>query len=616
MCGIVGYIGSRKVVPILLEGLKRLEYRGYDSAGLVYLQDGRLTKHRAQGKLTNLGKIVEEVLGVESHVGLGHTRWATHGAPTTANAHPHGDCNDDLVVVHNGIIENYQTLRTELQKKGHIFRSETDTEVLAHLIEEYLDHDLVHAVRKALKRVKGSFAVGILWKGQPDIMVAARNHSPLVVGISNGDGTLLASDVPALLPYTREVVFLEDNEIAVLASDKWEVRGLDHGRRIQKEVHTITWNAGMAEKAGFKHFMLKEIFEQPQALINTLRGRIEPQSGRIELPELQKLAKELKNIERIALVACGTSWHAALVAKYWLEEWVGIPVEVDIASEFRYRKLLLHKKVLTLSISQSGETADTLAGIRLASQLGSRVITICNVVGSTMTREADATLYTHAGPEIGVASTKAFTSQLAALFLFASYLGQVRKSLSSEKVRQLGQAIIGLPPLLEENLPALQKKIKIVAERFYDSRNFLFVGRGLNYPIALEGALKLKEISYIHAEGYAAGELKHGPIALIDKDMPILGLVPKDNVYEKSISNIEEIRARQGQIILIGSKGDRQLKKITDHVVFMPKTPTMMPELNPILFTIPAQLLAYEIAALRGCDVDQPRNLAKSVTVE
>ena len=616
MCGIVGYIGSRKVVPILLEGLKRLEYRGYDSAGLVYFQDGRLTKHRAQGKLTNLGKIVEEVLGVESHVGLGHTRWATHGAPTTANAHPHGDCNDELVVVHNGIIENYQTLRAELKKKGHIFRSETDTEVLAHLIEEYLDHDLVHAVRKALKRVNGSFAVGILWKGRPDIMVAARNHSPLVLGINNSDGTLLASDVPALLPYTREVVFLEDNEVAVLASDKWEVRGLDHGRRIQKDVHTITWNAGMAEKAGFKHFMLKEIFEQPQALINTLRGRIEPQSGRIELPELKKLAKELKNIERIALVACGTSWHAALVAKYWLEEWVGIPVEVDIASEFRYRKLLLHKNVLTLSISQSGETADTLAGIRLASQLGSRVMTICNVVGSTMTREADATLYTHAGPEIGVASTKAFTSQLAALFLFASYLGQVRKSLSSEKIRQLGQAIIGLPPLLEENLPALQKKIKIVAERFYDSRNFLFVGRGLNFPIALEGALKLKEISYIHAEGYAAGELKHGPIALIDKDMPILGLVPKDNVYEKSISNIEEIRARQGQIILIGSKGDRQLKKITDHVVFMPKTPTMMPELNPILFTIPAQLLAYEIAALRGCDVDQPRNLAKSVTVE
>jgi glucosamine--fructose-6-phosphate aminotransferase (isomerizing) len=616
MCGIVGYIGTRKVIPILLDGLKRLEYRGYDSAGLVYLQDGRLVKYRAQGKLANLEKIVEGVLGVESHVGLGHTRWATHGAPTTENAHPHGDCKDDLVVVHNGIIENYQTLRAELKKKGHIFRSETDTEVLAHLIEEYLDKDLVQAVRKALKRVKGSFAVGVLWRGQPDTIVAARNHSPLVLGISNSEGTLLASDVPALLPYTRDVVFLEDKEIAVLASDKWEVRNLASGRKINKQVQTITWDAGMAEKAGFKHFMLKEIYEQPQALINTLRGRIDPQSGRVELPELKKLEKELKNIERIALVACGTSWHAALVAKYWFEEWVGIPVEVDIASEFRYRKLLLHKKVLTLSISQSGETADTLAGIRLASQLGSRVITICNVVGSTMTREADATLYTHAGPEIGVASTKAFTSQLAALFLLGSYLGQVRKTLPADKVRQLGQAIVGLPPLLEENLPSLQKKIKVVAERFYDSRNFLFVGRGLNFPIALEGALKLKEISYIHAEGYAAGELKHGPIALIDKDMPILGLVPKDNVYEKSISNIEEIRARQGQLILIGSKGDRQLKKITDHVLYMPKAPTMMPELNPILFTIPAQLLAYEIASLRGCDVDQPRNLAKSVTVE
>ena len=616
MCGIVGYIGTRKVIPILLDGLKRLEYRGYDSAGLVYLQDGRLVKYRAQGKLANLEKIVEGVLGVESHVGLGHTRWATHGAPTTENAHPHGDCKDDLVVVHNGIIENYQTLRAELKKKGHIFRSETDTEVLAHLIEEYLDKDLVQAVRKALKRVKGSFAVGVLWRGQPDTIVAARNHSPLVLGISNSEGTLLASDVPALLPYTRDVVFLEDKEIAVLASDKWEVRNLASGRKINKQVQTITWDAGMAEKAGFKHFMLKEIYEQPQALINTLRGRIDPQSGRVELPELKKLEKELKNIERIALVACGTSWHAALVAKYWFEEWVGIPVEVDIASEFRYRKLLLHKKVLTLSISQSGETADTLAGTRLASQLGSRVITICNVVGSTMTREADATLYTHAGPEIGVASTKAFTSQLAALFLLGSYLGQVRKTLPADKVSQLGQAIVGLPPLLEENLPSLQKKIKVVAERFYDSRNFLFVGRGLNFPIALEGALKLKEISYIHAEGYAAGELKHGPIALIDKDMPILGLVPKDNVYEKSISNIEEIRARQGQLILIGSKGDRQLKKITDHVLYMPKAPTMMPELNPILFTIPAQLLAYEIASLRGCDVDQPRNLAKSVTVE
>jgi glucosamine--fructose-6-phosphate aminotransferase (isomerizing) len=616
MCGIVGYIGTRKVVPILLEGLKRLEYRGYDSAGLVYLEDNGLIKHRAQGKLANLEKITEEVLSVESHVGLGHTRWATHGAPTNENAHPHGDCKDTLVVVHNGIIENYQTLKTELIKKGHIFRSETDTEVIAHLIEEYIDKDLVQAVRKALKRVKGSFALGVLWLGQPDIMVAARNHSPLVLGINNSEGTLLASDVPALLPYTRNVVFLEDRELAVLRSDNWEVRSLESGRKIKKQVQAITWNAGMAEKAGYKHFMLKEIYEQPQALINTLRGRIDPISGKIELPEITLSKKELRGIERIALVACGTSWHAALVAKYWLEDWVGIPVEVDIASEFRYRKLLLNKKVLTLSISQSGETADTLAGIRLASQLGSKVITICNVVGSTMTREADATLYTHAGPEIGVASTKAFTSQLATLFLFGSFMAQLKKTLPSENIKKFAQAIIDLPSVLEENLPGLQKKIKLVAEKFYGSHNFLFVGRGLNFPIALEGALKLKEISYIHAEGYAAGELKHGPIALIDKDMPILGLVPKDNVYEKTISNIEEIRARQGQIILIGSQGDRQLKKITDHVLYMPKAPTMVPELNPILYTIPAQLLAYEIATLRGCDVDQPRNLAKSVTVE
>ena len=616
MCGIVGYIGTRKVVPIILEGLKRLEYRGYDSAGLVYLQNGKLVKYRSQGKLANLEKIIEDVLGVNSHVGLGHTRWATHGAPTTENAHPHGDCQDSLVVVHNGIIENYHSLRKELKNLGHTFLSETDTEVLAHLIEEYLDKDLVKAVRKALRRVKGSYAIGVIWQGQPDIMVAARNHSPLVIGIQDGDGTLLASDVPALLPYTRQVVYLEDQEIAVLKADHLEIRNLRSGRKVKRQVTNIDWNAGMAEKSGYKHFMLKEIYEQPQALVNTLRGRLDPQSGTVDLLEMNLTDKEIKGLQRIALVACGTSWHAALVAKYWLEEWVGIPVEVDIGSEFRYRKLLLNDKVLTVSISQSGETADTLAGIRLAKELGSKVITICNVVGSTMTREAHGTLYTHAGPEIGVASTKAFTSQLAALFLFAVYLAQVRGTLASSKQKKLCQAIIDLPPLLEEVLPTLQNEIKLIAELFYDSRNFLFVGRGLNFPIALEGALKLKEISYIHAEGYAAGELKHGPIALIDKDMPILGLVPKDGVYEKTISNIEEIKARQGKLILIGSKGDRRLAKITDHVLYMPENPTMLPELNPILYTIPAQLLAYEIALMRGCDVDQPRNLAKSVTVE
>ena len=616
MCGIVGYIGTRKVVPIIIEGLKRLEYRGYDSAGLVYLQNNKLVKYRSQGKLANLEKIIEDVLGVNSHIGLGHTRWATHGAPTTENAHPHGDCQDSLVVVHNGIIENYHSLRKELKKLGHTFLSDTDTEVLAHLIEEYLDKDLVKAVRKALRRVKGSYAIGVIWQGQPDIMVAARNHSPLVIGVQNGEGTLLASDVPALLPYTRQVVYLEDQEIGVLKADHWEVRNLRSGRKVKKQVATIDWNAGMAEKTGYKHFMLKEIYEQPQALVNTLRGRLDPQSGKVDLLEINLTNKEIKGLQRIALVACGTSWHAALVAKYWLEEWVGIPVEVDIGSEFRYRKLLLNDKVLTVSISQSGETADTLAGIKLAKKLGSKVITICNVVGSTMTREADGILYTHAGPEIGVASTKAFTSQLSALFLFAVYLAQVRGTLTPNRRRKLCQAIIDLPSLLEEVLPTLQNEIKSIAELFYDSRNFLFVGRGLNFPIALEGALKLKEISYIHAEGYAAGELKHGPIALIDKDMPILGLVPKDGVYEKTISNIEEIKARQGKLILIGSKGDRRLAKITDHVLYMPEYKSMLPELNPILYTIPAQLLAYEIATLRGCDVDQPRNLAKSVTVE
>ena len=466
MCGIVGYIGTRKVIPILLDGLKRLEYRGYDSAGLVYLQDGRLVKYRAQGKLANLEKIVEGVLGVESHVGLGHTRWATHGAPTTENAHPHGDCKDDLVVVHNGIIENYQTLRAELKKKGHIFRSETDTEVLAHLIEEYLDKDLVQAVRKALKRVKGSFAVGVLWRGQPDTIVAARNHSPLVIGAGNGDGTFLASDIPALLPYTRKVIFLEDKEIAILSADKWEVKNLTSGRKIKKQVQNITWNAGMAEKTGFKHFMLKEIYEQPQALTNTLRGRIDPQNGRIELPEIGLSEKEIKSLERIVLVACGTSWHAALVAKYWLEEWVRIPVDVDIGSEFRYRTLLLNNRVLTLSISQSGETADTLAGIKLASQLGSKVITICNVVGSTMTREADATLYTHAGPEIGVASTKAFTSQLAALFLFASIWPRCAKPCLQKKSNSWARLLLVFQHYWKNVCPGCRKKLKLLLNFF------------------------------------------------------------------------------------------------------------------------------------------------------
>jgi glucosamine--fructose-6-phosphate aminotransferase (isomerizing) len=613
MCGIVGYCGPRRVVPVILEGLRRLEYRGYDSAGIVYLQDGKLIKHRSEGKLSNLEGIIDSALVAPAHIGLGHTRWATHGAPTTENAHPHSDCTGDLVVIHNGIIENYHSLREELKEKGHSFSSETDTEVLAHLIEEYLEDDLIVAIKAAVSRIEGSYAIGVLWTGLPDTLVAVRNQSPLVLGISEDQGTFLASDIPALLPYTNEVVFLDDMEIAILTADSYKVYSLSSGDPVEKKIQTINWNAGMAEKAGFKHFMLKEIYEQPQAITNTVSGRINPETGLVDLPEVNLDTAAIADIDRIFLVACGTSWHAALVAKYWIEKFARIPVEVDIASEFRYRHLLMDKRVLTISISQSGETADTLAGIRLAKKLGSKILTICNVVGSTMTREADGTVYTHAGPEIGVASTKAFISQLAALFLFTLFLSQKKGTISAEKSREMGKSLIDIAAVIEQELPRIQADIKTLIDSFYDCRDFLFVGRGLSFPIALEGALKLKEISYIHAEGYASGELKHGPIALIDKEMPILGLVPQDDVYQKSLSNVEEIKARQGRLILIGTEGDSHLQRLTGDVIYLPK---VVDEMNPILYTVPAQLLAYEIASRRGCDVDQPRNLAKSVTVE
>jgi len=613
MCGIVGYIGSRRVVPVLVEGLRRLEYRGYDSAGIVYQGDDGLVTFRCEGKLSRLESIIGDAVIANTHIGLGHTRWATHGAPTTANAHPHTDCTGTLVVVHNGIIENYHSLREELKAKGHRFSSETDTEVLAHLIEDYLESDLVEAVKTALKRVEGSYALGVMSSDFPGTLIAARNQSPLVLGVDEDGGSFMASDIPALLPYTKDVVFLEDGELAILSEKSQQVFSLETGEALKKEITTIHWNAAMAEKAGFKHFMEKEIFEQPQAITNTVSGRINLETGDIVLPEITLTTKDFESIDRIFLVACGTSWHAALVAKYWIEKYARIPVEVDIASEFRYRSLIVNERVLTIAISQSGETADTLAGIRRAAKLGSRVITICNVVGSTMTREADGTLYTHAGPEIGVASTKAFISQLAALFLFTLYLCQVKKTLSADVRKKLGQHLVDSAQVIEQELPRIRKQISRIIESFYDSRDFLFIGRGVNYPIALEGALKLKEISYIHAEGYAAGELKHGPIALIDKDMPIFAVTPQDSVYQKTISNVEEIKARQGRIILLGTEGDEHLKTITEDVIYLP---AVHEDMNPILYTIPAQLLAYEIATRRGCDVDQPRNLAKSVTVE
>ena len=617
MCGIVGYIGPRLVVPVLMEGLKRLEYRGYDSAGLVYLQNGGLVKHRAMGKLVNLEEKLGRAREVESHLGLGHTRWATHGSPSELNAHPHSDCTGELVVVHNGIIENYHALREELQDKGHVFRSETDTEVLVHLIEELFNgKNLLAAVRKALQKIQGSYAVGVIWSGAPDLLIAARCQSPLVLGVptaDDGGGSLLASDVPALLPYTNRVVFLDDHEVALLRSDGYEVRKLVSGRVVKKEVKVIDWNPAMAEKGGFTHFMLKEIFEQPQAILNTFRGRVDPETGRVCLPELGLSDREIKGIKRIALVACGSSWHAALVAKYWLERMVGIPVEVDIASEFRYRRLILDKQVLVIPISQSGETADTLAGMRLARQAGARVVTICNVLGSTMTREAHGTIYTHAGPEIGVASTKAFTCQLVALYLLTIHLAQVRGAMVARERQAMIESLVDLPALLTAELPGWLEELEQLAEEFGKCRDFLFLGRGENFPIALEGALKLKEISYIHAEGYAAGEMKHGPIALIDRDMPVLALAPQNGVYDKVIANVEEVKARHGRLILLGSRGDENLARLSRHVL---RLPVVMPDLNPILYTVPLQLLAYQVARLRGCDVDQPRNLAKSVTVE
>ncbi len=613
MCGIVGYVGYRRVLPILLDGLRRLEYRGYDSAGVAWVQDGSLHRVRSEGKLGNLDRLLDGIRDTPSSIGVGHTRWATHGEPSETNAHPHTDCTGSLVVVHNGIIENYYSLRQQLQREGHIFRSETDTEVLAHLIEKYLDGDLAKAVRDALREVEGAFALGVLWQGRPDILVAARRQSPLVLGSTENEG-FLASDIPALLPYTRDVVFLDDGEMAVLSKDGIEVSRIESGRAITKAPQTISWDATMAEKAGYKHFMLKEIYEQPQAVLNTYRGRIIPDIGEVALPEIGLSPDLIRALKRVVLLACGTSWHAGLVAKYWIEKWVGLPVEVDLASEFRYRHLLLDKTVLTIPISQSGETADTLAGLRRAKELASPVIAVCNVVGSTITRESDGTIYTHAGPEIGVASTKAFTSQMTALYVLALYLGQVRGRLSKRDLKDKISALIDVPEMLENGLAPWHQRAKELADIFYNYRDFLYLGRDINFPIALEGALKLKEISYIHAEGYAAGEMKHGPIALIDRNMPVVAIVPQDHVYEKVLSNVEEVRTRRGIIIALGAEGDEGLARVAQYVVSVAQPGD--PDINPFLHSIPLQLLAYEIAVARGCDVDQPRNLAKSVTVE
>ena len=614
MCGIIGYVGAKRALPVILDGLRRLEYRGYDSAGVALVRDGVLERRRAKGKLARLEEALD-LQPVDGDYGVGHTRWATHGRPTEENAHPHVDCRGRLVVVHNGIIENYLDLKRELQADGHEFVTETDTETVAHLIErEWRDDGLAAAVRRALAALKGLFALVVVSVDDPGTIVAVRSGPPIVVGVGDGE-YLIASDIPAVLSHTRDVVFLGDREMAVVRRDGATFTDFD-GVRLALEPQRIAWDAVMAEKAGYTHFMQKEIFEQPDAIQETLLGRFSLESGDLFPGELGISDDELRGIDRIAIVACGTSWHAGLVGKFLVEQLARVPVDVDYGSEYRYRNPIVGARSLAIVITQSGETADTLAALRQAKQHGARAIAVCNVVGSMVTREADGTVYTHAGPEIGVASTKAFTTQLIALHLLALYLGRVRGALSAEAARPHLNALAQLPRLVEETLK-LDPAIAELAGRFCERSDFLYLGRGINYPIALEGALKLKEISYIHAEGYPAGEMKHGPIALIDEQMPVVALAPRDHVFEKMIGNLHEAKARGSTVIAItDGDSDRILQMIDpaeDHVVTIPAT---HPLLTPVLMVVPLQLLAYHIAVRRGCDVDQPRNLAKSVTVE
>ena len=609
MCGIVGYVGSQDAVPLLLNGLQRMEYRGYDSAGLAVLQGGKIEVRRSVGKLANLEKVVRE-RGLDGILGVGHTRWATHGEPSEGNAHPHR--SDGCVLVHNGIIENYLVLKQQLQAEGFHFESETDTEVMAHLIGREIKRGrtLAEAVLDATRKVRGSYAIAVLCEQEPDRLVAARSGCPLVVGQYSG-GTVAASDVMAMLGHTRDVTYLEEGDVAVMTAT--ELRILDAGgREVTRSGTHITWDAGAAEKGGYPHFMLKEIHEQPQTILDTMRGRYSFETGEAELPDIGVTKEALAAIGKIWIVACGTSWHAGLVGKYLLEEMVRTPVQVDIGSEFRYRDPLVQKDDLFLTISQSGETADTLAAAREAKAKGARVVSIVNVVGSTLARESDGVLYTHCGPEIGVASTKAFTAQLTALYLLALHLAHIRGGMTAADGRRWLERFVSLPKAVEHILKR-EAEIVAIAKRYHDKRHFLYLGRGINYPIALEGALKLKEISYIHAEGYAAGEMKHGPIALIDQDMPVVVLAPRDRLYEKTVNNLMEVKARHAPVIVFVSEGERDLGGVADAVFTIPDVPDL---LTPILYTVALQLLAYHIAAMRGTDVDQPRNLAKSVTVE
>jgi glucosamine--fructose-6-phosphate aminotransferase (isomerizing) len=613
MCGIIGYIGYREAAPVLLQGLKRLEYRGYDSAGVAVFANGGsndgILVRRSVGKLTNLDQLLQGN-PVHGSIGMGHTRWATHGRPSEANAHPHRA--GKVVVIHNGIIENYLELRHELQAKGRTFSSETDTEVISHLIDEYIQHGMLftQATRAALQRLEGAFSIVVLCENEPGKILAAKNATPIVIGLGEGEN-FVASDIPALLDYTRKVTFLDDGEMAEVTRDNVTLSDFA-GKPIEREPRVITWDTITAQKGGYKHFLLKEIHEQPQAIIDTMRGRILPEESDIALGEFDEHDEVLRSLKRITLVACGTAWHACLAGKFYLEELARIPVEVDYGSEFRYRNSPLEAGTAVLAVSQSGETADTLAALEWGKEAGLPALAVCNVVDASIPRKADVVLYTYAGPEISVASTKAFTTQLTALYLLSVYLGRRRGVINQEQGQKLIDDLVNLPSQVREIL-SREKAIEKIAKKYGQAKDFLYLGRGVNYPIALEGALKLKEISYIHAEGYPAGEMKHGPIALIDEEMPVVVLLPKDPVYAKTLSNMKEVEARGGRIIAITDAPSQELEEIAWEVISVPTTNHL---LMPILLTIPMQLLAYHIAVYRGTDVDQPRNLAKSVTVE
>ena len=612
MCGIVAYIGHREAYPILIKCLKRLEYRGYDSAGIALI-DKELTVYKTKGKVSDLENSIQG--SIKGSIGIGHTRWATHGEPNNVNAHPHLSQDGNLAVIHNGIIENYATLKKALVKRGHTFKSDTDTEVLIHLIEEIQNNencDLEKAVRLALNEVEGAYAIAIIANNNPGLLIAARKGSPLVVGIGENNEYFMASDATPIVEYTRKVVYLDDGEIAVVKNGEFNIKTIKN-KKTTPFIQELEISLEALEKGGYEHFMLKEIFEQPKSIYDSLRGRINPNNLTFAMQSLQEYESKFKNLKRIIVVGCGTSWHAGLVGEYLFEEFSRLPVEVEYASEFRYRNPVIYEDDLVIAMSQSGETADTLAALEMAKSKGATIYGICNVVGSSIPRLTDAGAYTHAGPEIGVASTKAFTAQVTVLTLLALGIAQIKGTITNERLREMMVELENIPSKVEKLLKDCEAQIKEISEIYKNSRNFLYLGRGYNFPVALEGALKLKEISYIHAEGYPAAEMKHGPIALIDEEMPVVVIATKRNYYEKVVSNIQEVKARKGKIIAIVTEGDDKIHEFADHVIEIPDTED---SLTPLLATIPLQLLSYHIAVLRECNVDQPRNLAKSVTVE